>query len=626
MQFNQNLLIQNDNVVDIMESIMDCQFNFVYLDLPWFTGRNEFSYSLKEENRQSNLELKKYLASQRGCKIHDINIADIKEETLKRRLEIENKEKDEYGVYISKILENSMRILHDTGILVFRSPAESAIDYKLMLDQVFSNTYIMQVTLEMENRRWANNNPLYMNHEILYFYSKSDKYNLNQIYEDFSNYSEEFVNCDKRDRYKLISLITNTGCHSYAWKGITPTGNQKWRYRKEEMDELFEDDRIVIKGERSFLKYYMKEHPREKSTVWKAYWGSFFDVVEKPSGTMRGKHFIDLLKMVTDNNDWIFAPYDFDQKLPVIAQNLNRKWVTVNPICGQGYNYKEFLAKGSFEEVTSIQGNTEKIVYKNVLKNIDDINNLKGRLTKLNIDISVIKNQLGLVGEDEEIVIEQIQEKIDELIEKSDIEHYIPIVKEWIRPFWGRLEAESKRFLPTAELLYQEYKETDQFDLSTAMLAYCKALEKEIYTKMFKGYIKKLIEDGINIKNTFPEDFISNETKRFAESIKLFTTRYKNNDSKWHFELGTMVYILKIVLDSDESPFLSDGRIYRDFKKYLEQQFEYSFFDIGFMTDLDNVAKLRNDSAHPQIVTSDRINQGKELTKKKIVDLLKCYK
>lgn len=625
MQFTENLLITNENVLEIMEAIMDNQFNFVYLDLPWFTGNNGFSDYLNNKNNVSNTELRNYLANQRGCRIHDVNVEDIKQERLNRRIEAENRKKDEYGIFISKILENSMRILSDTGILVFRSPAGSIIDYKLMLDQIFSNTYIMQITLEIENRPKINTNPGHMNHEILYFYSKTNNYNLNQIFEDYCSYLAEFNQYDNRDRYKLINLTAPTGQYNYVWKGISPVSNQKWRYKKEKMDELFEDDRIVIKGERVFLKYYMKEHPREKSTVWKANSRSFFEIIEKPSGTMKGQHFIDLIKMVTNENDWIFEPYDIDLKLPVIAQNLGRRWVAINPTCGQNFNYKEFLIKDKYEEVTSIQGNTEKILYKKILKNVDDINDLKKRLVELNEHIKAIKNHLGLAGEDEEVVIEQIQEKIDELIERSDIERYIPIVQEWIRPFWDRLESESKRFLPTAELLYQEYNEEDQFDLSTAMLAYCKALEKEIYTKMFRGYIRKLIGNGMHIQNTFPNDFISNEAKRFAEAIKLFTTRYRNNESKWHFELGTMVYILKIVL-GEESSLLSEGRLYRDFKDYLEQQFEYSFFDIGFMSDLDNLVKLRNDSAHPQIVTSDRIIRGKELTKKKIIDLLKYYK
>jgi hypothetical protein len=608
MKFNQNLLINNENIINTMESIMDNQFHFVYLDLPWFTNNKMFSYSFKREDTESNKD------------------GGPKEERLIRAIEKEKKEQFDYGVYISKILENSMRILCDTGILVFRSPAHSVIDYKLILDQVFSNTYIMQITLELTNRRSVNQNPEAMNHEISYIYSKTDQYNLNAIYEDFDSYSNEFMYYDDRDKYNLTSLTTINGLYSYCWKGVSPKGNQKWRYYKDKMDKLLEEHRIVIKNNQVYLKNYMKEHPRKKSSVWKANWGNFFDIQEKPSVTMKAKHFIDLLNMVTNENDWIFSPYDIDQKLPVIAQNLNRKWVTINPTLGHDYNYKEFLNTGSFVEVTSIQGNTKKIAYKDFLKNVDDIKNLKERLSKLNTDISNIKSQLGLDDVDEEIVVEKILKKIDDLIEKSDIESYIPIVQKWVQPFWERLEDESKRFLPTAELLYQEYKDLEQFDLSTAMIAYCKALEKEIYTKMFKGYIKKLIKDGINIENTFPEDFYSNETKRFAEAVKIFTTKHKNTETEWRFELGTMVYILNKVLDNEKSPLLKDGRIYKDFKKYLEEHFEYGFFDVGFLLDLINLAELRNDSAHPQIVTPDRIKQGKELTKKKLIELLQYYK
>lgn len=75
-----------------------------------------------------------------------------------------------------------MRILNDTGILVSRTPARSIIDYKLMLDQVFTNTYIMQITLETRKMPWANKSLEHMNHEILYLYSKINEYSLNKIY------------------------------------------------------------------------------------------------------------------------------------------------------------------------------------------------------------------------------------------------------------------------------------------------------------------------------------------------------------------------------------------------------------------------------------------------------------
>lgn len=626
MQFYRNTLIQNEDVINVMESIVDNQFDFVYLDVPWLTGKGDFTYYNPEKKEDSFLEIKKYLAQSRNCSVKDITLEEVKEERLKRRAVKERAQIDTYGSFIAKILENSRRILDEKGMLVFKAPLDSIIDYKLMLDQVFSNSYVMQITIEMRKRLTNIRKPGRMNHEILYFYSKSNNYTLNQVYENYDSYKNRFDLKDKRDRYKLYSLMQGSSMarFNYTWRGITPTGNLKWIYKQEKLDNLFKDNRIVIKDNRAYLKRYMKENPREKSSVWKANESCFFDIYEKQTYTMMAQHFIDVVSMVTNENDWIFAPYDVDQKLPVIAQNMNRNWVTVNPFPMERENYKTFLNRQCYEEVSDIVGNPDEVVYSKILKNIDDINDLKARLSTLNFSVADIKKQLGLEGENEETIVEKIQEKIDELIEKSDIEYYIPLVQEWIKPYWDKLEQESKCFLPTAELLFQQYKETKDFDLSTAIMPYCKALEKEIYTKMFKGYVKKLVLDGINVKNMFLKDFVEYETKRFAEAIQRFTTRFKNNDSKWHFELGTMVYILRIVLD-DESPFLEKGRIYRDFKSYLEDQFEYSFFNIGFLLKLDNVVQLRNNSAHPQIVTSKRIQEGKEVIKQKIIELLKYY-
>lgn len=626
MQFNKNTLIYNKDVISIMEAINDNQFNFVYLDVPWFTGKDDFIYSLETVKEDSNLEIKRYLAQLKKCKERDISIEEIKEESLNRRALRQKNELDLYGAFIAKILENALRILDNFGILVFKAPINSVIDYKLMLDQVFSNSYVMQITLEKRKRPMLIKAPA-INHELLYFYSKSNDYTLNKVYEKFESYKEQYNLKDEKDRYRLDPLmrvfpIDSRGRFDFTWRGIRPNGNLKWRYNQDKLNELFKDNRIVIKGENAYLKSYLKENPREKSSVWKANWSSFFNIKEKCSFTLMAENFIDLVNMVTNENDWIFAPYDPDQKLPVVAQNLKRNWVTINPFSKEVENYREFLK--DYDEVSEIKGNTAVIEYKNLLKNIEDINDIKSRLITLNTSVVDIKNQLNLEGINEEAITEKIQEKINQLIEKSDIEYYIPLVQDWIKPYWDKLEDESKRFLPTAELLFQEYKETSDFDLSTAIMPYCKTLEKELFTKMFSGYIKYLILCGTNVQTKFKKDFNEIQTKRFAVALKRFTTELKNDETEWRFELGTMEYVLKRVF-KDASSLLREGRIYRDFKNYLEKHFEDSIFNNDFLLKLDIVVKLRNDSAHPNIVTPERIKEGKEITKQKIIELLKYY-
>lgn len=121
------------------------------------------------------------------------------------------------------------------------------------------------------------------------------------------------------------------------------------------------------------------------------------------------ENFIDLVTMVTNENDWIFAPYDPDQKLPVVAHNLKRNWVTINPFSKEVENYREFLK--DYDEVSEIKGNTAVIEYKKLLKNIEDINDIKSRLITLNTSVVDIKNQLNLEGINEEAITEKYKKK-----------------------------------------------------------------------------------------------------------------------------------------------------------------------------------------------------------------------
>lgn len=628
MQFNKNTLIESNDVTVTIEGISDNQFDLVYLDLPWFTSAFNNKVRLDED---SYYELKSYLAEQHNCEFADISLDNVKDERFKRRGKKEKESLEEYSMFITKIFENAKRILNLTGILCFKSPADPYIDYKLMLDQIFSNTYIMQVTLENKKFSHRNINNAKMNHETLYFYSKSDKYTINKIYDSFDSYKEEFNLEDDKSRYKLSSLLSPLGRFIYEWKGITPDGSKgRWLYKKEKLDELFIDNRIVIKDTKKvYLKCYQNEHPREKSTVWKETYTQVFGVKGIRRVSMATCHFVDLINLTTQSNDWIISPYDVDGKLPVIAQNMERNWVALNPKLYEVDNYCELLDKNTYDVSEKFDVNTSNLnrPYSKLIKNVEDIISLKSRLVLLESSILEIKNKIGVEGETVDTVIEKIQIRIEELIEKTDIENYIPFVKGWIEPHWGKLESESKFFLPTAEFLYEKYKELDKFDLTTAMIVYSKALEKEIYEKMFKGYIKKLLADNINVRNVFSYDFGDYETMKFTKAVNKFTKGYKNKEEEWHFELGTMAHILNIILceDSETSEYLGAGRIYRSFKDYLEECFEVSFFDIKFNMELDILVKLRNDSAHPQIVDSKRIDEGKELIKRKIVELLKHY-
>lgn len=87
------------------------------------------------------------------------------------------------------------------------------------------------------------------NTDSLLFYVKSDQYTFNPVFGDYSEgYLKKFYRFeDDRGRYRLISMIGPGGAAkgnpSYKFLGVT----RYWRYSKERMQALFDDEMIVQK-------------------------------------------------------------------------------------------------------------------------------------------------------------------------------------------------------------------------------------------------------------------------------------------------------------------------------------------------------------------------------------------
>src|SRR5690625_5814107 len=105
----------------------------------------------------------------------------------------------------------------------------------------------------------------------------------------------------------------------------------------------------------------------------------------------------------------------------------------------------------------AIDNKLDKIIVK--------VDNILEHLEKLQSEITVIKT----LQADEEQIIEFIEQKIDETVEKvtnDNLDPYIKIVKAWIDPNWFKLEMLSQVFLPSAELLYDNLIRLEHVDRS----------------------------------------------------------------------------------------------------------------------------------------------------------------
>lgn len=320
----------------------------------------------------------------------------------------------------------------------------------------------------------------------------------------------------------------------------------------------------------------------------------------------------------------MLCPFDRDGKMTLAMNNKGLNWMSVRVAMNTNrYDFFNEIHKSDYETIDILMKTISTSYSDNIVANVGEINEIRGKLQKLSSDIREIQNSLGEeCADDESIenVISKIQEKIEATITAYNLEDYMPEAMEWLKPYWEKLEAELKYFIPTGFLLYNQFSKNSDVDMAPIMIEYCKSLEKELFEKMFSGYISNLIARNIDIKSVFPEAFSESNTKIFAEFLSDCTLKYREQPEYWKFELGKMRFVLERALAKK-----TKGNIIKDFRNYLNQIFDNSFFKTGFIIDLNKVNEIRNSCAHPSIIKAEDMEKGREIIREKLLLLLKYH-
>ena len=211
----------------------------------------------------------------------------------------------------------------------------------------------------------------------------------------------------------------------------------------------------------------------------------------------------------------------------------------------------------------------------------------------LSTDFNKIKN---LPREDEEKLFrlcQSIDQKMQKVIEAetTTIENYVEETKRWL-DLWELLNEDSKKFLPIAELIFDELSQLKEADFSPFIVQYCRTFENEILKKLFEAYHLKGLLD-VDIEGLVKAD-ISNNTKagKFAKMVKA---------NKLTYTLGDMNFIMALL--SPKGNTLKQSQLLQHFRTFVCQYFEDNILEKNFLTDLNDItSNYRNKAAHPYIL------------------------
>ena len=239
-----------------------------------------------------------------------------------------------YLVMMTIRLIELRRVLKDTGSLYLHCDPTASHYLKLVLDQIFGPKNFQREIVWKRGIAHSDAKRPGAIHEVLFFYSKSDRYVWNK---QFMPYDQQYISTyyrykDEDGRVFLSDNLIAPGGRGpkYEWKGIV----RNWRVTRENMEKLEREGKIFYtkKGIPRF-KRYLDEMP---GLPLQSLWSDILPIVswskerlgyetQKPLALLER-----IIKASSNERDVVLDPFCGCGTAVVAAQKLNRKWIGID--------------------------------------------------------------------------------------------------------------------------------------------------------------------------------------------------------------------------------------------------------------------------------------------------------
>ncbi len=288
--------------------------------------------------------------------------------------------------------------------------------------------------------------------------------------------------------------------------------------------------------------------------------------------------------------------------------------------------YKD--TKDSHRQILEIMQENHSEVMSTMGRIENKVDDIKSVLTELVSDFNSIKELPREIDERINRLNESLDSKLDELIsDQKQLDFYITEIKRWF-DFYDLLETKSKKYLPEAEYIFDHISKLENPDYSPFILQYCRALENELLKKIFRAYVKSLIDREIEITKEFEWDFGRKESGKLNSENTFKLAKHlqrciRKPEEEWFFELGSMEVNLRYLTGktAEKSPLLID------LKSFVLNRFEQEILNIEYLDEIKTIIRdYRNQSAHPNLIDTEKAIRFHKEMKECLIGLMENYK
>jgi site-specific DNA-methyltransferase (adenine-specific) len=342
-----NVLYYGDNLEILRKYIPENSTDLVYLDPP-FNSKKDYNILFKENGGvESEAQIKAFTDTWHWTQAaentyHDIvTNGPLKVGQLIGALHDAIGQNDvmAYLVIMTARLIELHRVLKPTGSLYLHCDPTASHYIKLVLDQIFGPAnFRNEIVWRRTNRKSLAFTRLASNHDVIFRYSKSDKWVWNQQYlQHDPEYVRKFyrhIEPETGRRYRLADLTNpnkNRPNLTYEFLGVT----RVWRWTKERMQQAYENGLIVQSkpGKVPALKRYLDE---QEGNLIDDIWEDVPPIQAQASErlgyeTQKPLALLErIIRASSNEGDIVLDPFCGCGTALIAAQKLNRRWIGID--------------------------------------------------------------------------------------------------------------------------------------------------------------------------------------------------------------------------------------------------------------------------------------------------------
>ena len=346
-----NTLFYGDNLPILREYVPDESIDLIYLDPPFNSNRSYNVLFKDESGQQSEAQMTAFDDTWHWGKSTELTYHAIIQDAPERvavmlgamREFIGENQMMAYLVMMTARLVELHRVLKPTGSLYLHCDPTASHYLKIILDTIigpenFQNELIWKRTTAHSDTKQGNVLHMGRIHDVILYYTKSNTSTRNEVYQPYSQeYLDGFyryIDSDGR-RYGSDNLTGPGGASKckpqYEFLGVT----RYWRYKKERMEELYRQGRIIQSKPGAVPRYkrYLDDMP---GIALQDIWDDIPPIgaqaqerlgypTQKPLALLER-----ILQASSNPGDWVLDPFCGCGTAVAAAEKLGRRWVGID--------------------------------------------------------------------------------------------------------------------------------------------------------------------------------------------------------------------------------------------------------------------------------------------------------